>query len=193
LFFGGVFKGLLDTEVNSVLINSALNFATSFLFQWLVLTGLMYLLIKGLRGNVIWKPVMVAAGVALVALVVQSVIFLALYAELLPNLNYPLEFLAFVPGEAEAAAQAIQAIPQVTQLLQISSIVQIAVYVWVIALGSFIVRYATGVAPASPLVPATTETESIPRPQQFGWLKCLLVSAVSFVLTITILGFLGIG
>jgi hypothetical protein len=130
-----------------------------------------------------------------VALVVQSVVFLALYAELLPNLNYPLEFLAYVPGEAEAAAQTIQAIPQVTQLLQISSIVQISVYVWVIALGSFIVRYATGVAPASPLVPATTETETAPLsgPQQFGWLKCLLVSAVSFVLTITILGFLGIG
>lgn len=193
LFFRGIFRNSLDVYGSAVLISSALNAVTPFLFQWLLLTGLIYLLVKGLRGTVFWKPVMVAVGFALVTLVVQSIILLATYTTL-PNVNYPLEVLADVPGESAVAYQTVQ--NSIAQVLLIGSIVQIAVYVWTIGLGTFIVRYATGVAPASsPLVPTTTETENAPvlAPPQFGWLKCLLVSAVSFVLTITIMGFLGFG
>ncbi len=192
LFFRGPFRTSLDVYGSTVLISSALNAVTPFLFQWLLLTGLIYLLIKGLRGTVVWKPVMVAVGFALVTLVVQSIILLATYSTL-PNLYYSLEILADIPGEAAVAFQAVQT--DIAQILLIGSIVQIAVYVWIIGLGAFIVRYVTGVVPASPLVPTTTETETtpMPGPQQFGWLKCLLVSGASLVLTITILGFLGFG
>lgn len=191
LFFRGIYQSSLDVYGSTILISSALNGITPFLFQWLLLTGLIYLLVKGLRGNVLWKPVMVAVGFAFVVLAVQSVLQLATYTTL-PNVYYPLEVLANIPGESAVAYQVIQ--NQIAQILLIGSIIQIAVYVWIIALGTFIVRYATGVVPApSPLVPTTTETESAPvmAPQQFGWLKSLLVSAVSFVLTVTILGFLG--
>ncbi len=192
LFFRGIFKSSLDVYGSTVLVSSALNAVTPFLFQWLLLTGLIYLLIKGLRGNVVWKPVMVATGFAFVTLVVQSIILLATYSTL-PNLFYPLEILADVPGEAAIAYQTVQT--SIDQVLLAGSIVQVAVYVWIIALGTFIVRYVTAVVPTSPLIPATTETETapMPGPQQFGWLKCLLVSAASFVLTVTILGFLGFG
>jgi hypothetical protein len=193
LFFRGTFKSSLDVYGSTVLLSSALNAVTPFLFEWLLLTGLIWLLVKGLRGNAVWKPVMVAVGFALVTLVVQSVILLATYSTL-SNLYYPLEIIADVPGESAVAYQTVNT--AIAQILLIGSIVQVAVYVWIIGLDTFVVRYVTDVVPAaSPLVPTTTETENAPvlTPQQFGWLKSLLVSAVSFVLAVTIMGFLGFG
>jgi hypothetical protein len=165
LFFRGNFKDPLEIYGVSYLATSALNAVTPFLFQWLLLTGLMYVIIKGLKGNVTWKPLMVAVGFALVTMVVQALILIVTYATL-PNLYYPLEFLAGVPGEFDAARQVIlNAIATVTL---IGSIVQIAVYVWTITLGAIITRAIT----------------------EFGWLKSLLVSGAGFLLTLLILGFI---
>jgi len=190
LFFRGIYKGSLDVYGSSVLISSALNSVTPFLFQWLLLTALIYLLIKGLKGNVVWKPVMVAVGFALVALVVQSLIMLAAYTTL-SNVNYPLEILANIPGESTVAYEAVQTI--IGQVLLVGSTVQVAVWVWIFALGTFTTRAVTSVAPASPLGSTQAEGEGMMSIQQFGWLKCMLVSAASLALTVTILGFLGIG
>ena len=189
LFFRGIYKGSLDVYGSSVLISSALNSVTPFLFQWLLLTALIYLLIKGLKGNVVWKPVMVAVGFALVTLVVQSLIMLAAYTTL-SNVNYPLEILANIPGESTVAYQSVQTI--IGQVLLVGSIVQVAVWVWIFALGTFTTRAVTSVAPASPLGSTQAEGEGVTGFPQFGWLKCMLVSVASLALTITILGFLGI-
>jgi hypothetical protein len=189
LFFRGIYKGSLDVYGSSVLISSALNSVTPFLFEWLLLTALMYLLIKGLKGNVVWKPVMVAVGVALVILVVQSLIMLGAYTTL-SNVNYPLEILADIPGESVVAYQAVQDI--IAQVLLVGSIVQVAIWVWIFGLGTFITRAVTSVAPASPLGSTQAEGEGGMSIQQFGWLKCMLVSVASLALTVTILGFLGI-
>jgi hypothetical protein len=165
LFFRGIFKDPLELYGVSYLASSALNAITPFLFQWLLLTGLMYVIIKGLKGNVTWKPLMVAVGFALVTLVIQALILIVTYTTL-PNIYYPLEVLAGVPGEFDVAYQVIlNAIATVTL---IGSIVQIAVYVWTIALGAIITRAITA----------------------FGWLKSLLVSGASFLLTLLILGFI---
>ena len=165
LFFRGVFKDPLEIYGVSYFATTALNAVTPFLFQWLLLTGLMYVIIKGLKGNVTWKPLMVAVGFALVTMVVQALILIVTYTTL-PNLYYPLEVLAGVPGEFDVAYQVIlNAIATVTL---IGSIVQIAVYVWTIALGAIITRAITA----------------------FGWLKSLLLSGASFLLTLLILGFI---
>lgn len=190
LFFRGLYESSLDLYGSSALFTSALNSVTPFLFQWLLFTGLMYLLIKGLRGSVVWKPVMVAIGFAMVVFVVQSVILLFDY-QTLSNIYYPLEILANVPGESDMAYQAVQA--TISDVLLVGSIVQVIVYVWIIGLGTFIVRAVTGIPPSSPIDIVAPEGQAVPGPQQFGWMKCLLVSAASFVLTITILGFLGLG
>jgi len=189
LFFRGIYKGSLDVYGSSVLISSALNSVTPFLFQWLLLTALIYLLIKGLKGNVVWKPVMVAVGFALVTLVVQSLIMLAAYTTL-SNVNYPLEILANIPGESTVAYQTVQ--DTIGQVLLVGSTVQVAVWVWIFALGTFTTRAVTSVAPASPLGSTQAEGEGVTGFPQFGWLKCMLVSVASLALTITILGFLGI-
>lgn len=168
LFFRGVFKDPLELYGISYFASSALSAVTPFLFQWLLLTGLMYVIIKGLKGNVVWKPLMVAVGFALVIVVIQALIILAIYTTSLPNLNYPLEVLAGVPGEFDVAYQVI--VDAVATITLIGGIIQIAVYVWIVALGAIITRAIT----------------------EFGWLKSILVSGASFLLMLLILGFLGI-
>jgi hypothetical protein len=191
LFFGGVYKTSLDIYGSSVLFSTALSAATPFLFEWLLLTGLIYVLIKGLKGSVVWKPVMVAVGFALATLIVQSVILLVIYSSsALPNIFYPVAITAGIPGESNSAYAIID--NAISQVLTTGSIVQIIIYIWVIALGTFIVREVTAVAPPTPMGTPAPENEPMLGPQQFGWLKSLLVSAVAFVVTVTILGFLGI-
>lgn len=197
LFFRGIYEGLLDINTTSVLTNAALSAATPFLFQWLLLTGLMYLLIKGLKGNVVWKPLMAAVGVALVTLVIQAIILTIVYAELLPSIYYPLEIVAAIPGEADAATLALQ--NGLSPIFQISSYVQIAIWIWIFGLGTFIVRTITSMAytpRVDILKPETSaQPESEPSPMslpQFSWAKSALLSAASLALTIIILGLLGI-
>jgi hypothetical protein len=172
---------------SSILISSALNSVTPYLAQWIVLTALIYLLIKGLKGSVVWKPVMVAVGFALVTLVVQAVILLVAYTTL-SNINYSLEVLANIPVEADVAYQSVQTV--IAQVLLVGNIVQIIIYAWMIALGTFITRAVT--APAIPAIATTTEGEETMGVQQFGWMKCLLVSGAGYLVTIIVLGFLGI-
>ncbi len=192
IFFRGEYRSSMELYGTGGLLSSATSSATSFLFQWLLFTGLMYVLIKGLKGSVTWKPVMVAVGFAMITFVIQAIILLVDY-QTLPNVYYPLEILANIPGEYDVAYAAVQS--TIAPILLAGSIVQVFVYIWTIALGAFIVRAVTGVPPTSPplAMAPTPEGETTLGSQQFGWLKCLLVSAASFVITITILGFLGLG
>jgi hypothetical protein len=190
LFFRGPYRESFDVYGSAVLVNSALNSVTPFLFQWLLLTALMYLLIKGLKGNVVWKTVMVAVGFALVTLVIQSLILLVAYTTL-SKVNYPLEILANIPGESAVAYEAVQT--TIAQVLLVGSIIQIAIWVWLFGLGTFITRAVTAVAPSNPVGSTPAEGEVPMGFQQFSWLKCMLVSVASLALTVTILGFLGIG
>ena len=66
LFFRGKFETQIDRAggVLPYIANSAMNGFAPFLFEWLLLTGVMYLLIKGLKGNVVWRPLFVAVGYA---------------------------------------------------------------------------------------------------------------------------------
>jgi hypothetical protein len=141
-----------------------------------LLTGLMYVIIKGLKGNVTWKPLMVAVGFALVTMVIQALILIVAYATL-PKIYYPLEVLAGVPGEVDVAYQVI--LDAIATVSLVGGIVQAVVYVWTVALGAIITRDIT-----------TRAVEGSPGVQQFGWMKSVLVSGASFLLTLLILGFI---
>jgi hypothetical protein len=163
LFFRGIFKNPIDVYGSEyVLFNFALNVSMQFLLQWLLLTGLMYVIIKGLKGKVTWRPLMVAVGFALITMVIQSVILVAAYMTL-PNLHYPVEVLAGLPGEFDVAYQPI--LNAIATVSLVSGIIQIAIYVWTITLGAIITRNIT----------------------EFGWTKSIIVSAVSFVITVEFL------
>jgi hypothetical protein len=190
VFFRGNFQDPFELYGSSYLISSALDAVAPFLFEWLLLTGLMYLMIKGLKGNVVWRPLMVAVGFALVTLVIQALILAVVYTSL-PSLFYPLEVLAGTPGEFEVAYQVI--LDEIAFVTLVGGIIQSVVYVWVIALGTFIVRAITGdekIAEQVSMGKVASDTTISRDVTAFGWMKCLLVSGASLFLTIIILGLL---
>jgi hypothetical protein len=163
LFFRGIFKNPIEVYGSEyVILNFALTVSLQFILQWLLLTGLMYIIIKGLKGNVIWRPLMVAVGFALITMVIQGVILVAAYMTL-PNLYYPVEVLAGVSGEVNVAYQPIS--NAIATVSLVSGIVQIVIYIWTITLGTIITRTIT----------------------EFGWTKSIIVSAASFVITVEFL------
>ena len=163
-----------------------------FLSYWLALSVLIYIIIKGFKGNVIWRPLMVAVGYALITIVIQSAIVAAIYTTM-PDLYYPLELLAYVPGEFEGAQEVI--INQLANISMIEYILQFATWIWIVGLGTFIVRAITGskkIAEEIDLGKAALEGTASGETAEFSWMKCLLVSGLSMFITIFILGFLGI-
>jgi hypothetical protein len=190
LFFKGNYKGLLELYDISYLANAALNAFAPFLFEWLLLTGLMYLIIKGLKGNVIWKPLMVAVGFALIVIVIQSILLAVIYTAL-PNLYYPLEVLAGAPEEFATAYQGI--LDAIASVNLASVALQLVTYGWTVALGTFIVRAVTGdkkIAEQLGMGTAASDTAGSGEVTGFSWMKCLLVSGASLLLTVIILGLL---
>jgi hypothetical protein len=194
LFFGGHYEALLDLYGLSYLANAALNAFAPFLFEWLLLTGLMYVIIKGLKGNVIWRPLMVAVGYALVVLVIQSLILIGVYTAL-PNVYYPLPVLAGAQNEFNMAYQVI--LDTIAPITYATAVVQAIIYIWTVVLGTFIVRAVTSdqkIAQQANMGAAATETTVSSEVEGLGWMKCLFVSGVSLFVTIILLGlFLGIG
>ena len=193
---GLFFRGRFETQVELVggivpyLANSALSGFAPFLFEWLLLTGLMYLLIKGLKGNVVWRPLMVAVGYALVIIVIQAIIVAAFYTTL-ADLYYPLEILAYVSGEFEMARDVL--LNQLATVNMVANILQGVVWVWLIALGAFITRAITGdkkIAEQVRMGKAPSDAAVTIEVTEFSWMKCLLVSGVSLFLTIILLDFL---
>ena len=173
LFFRGEYETPLDLYgTGTVLAQAAISGTAPFVFEWIVLTGVLFAMIKVLRGNATWKSIMVAVGFALVVLVIQSAVLLAVYGSL-PNLFYPLELLANVPGERSIAPAATLEAMDSANLL--GSIVQVVVWLWLAGLGTFITHEVTGL------------TADVPP---FGWLKSIAVSGASLLLTIIIVGFL---
>jgi hypothetical protein len=173
LFFGGKYATPLVLYGDAAfLAQAALNGVAPFIFEWIILTAVLYLIIKMLKGNLTWKPLMVAVGFALVVLVIQAVIFALLYLTL-PNLYYPLAILAGIPGESTAAFAVIS--DQIALITLISSVVQVAAYLWTVGLGAIITHDITGLAPDIP---------------PFGWGKSVIVSGASFLVTLLVTSFL---
>ena len=195
---GLFFRNSFGTQIELIggdlpfIANSALNAFAPFLFEWLLLTGLIYLLLKGLKGNVVWRPLMVAVGYALITMVIQAVIVTVVYTTM-PDLYYPLEILAYVPGEFEAARDVL--LGQLANINMAEYIIQSAIWVWTVALGTFIVRAMTGdkkIAEQVNMGKAVMDATASSEVMEFSWMKCFLVSGLSMFLTIIILGLLGV-
>ncbi len=194
LFFRNNFGNQIELSggILQFITYSAVNAFAPFLFEWLVLTVLMYLLIKGLKGNVVWRPLMVAVGYALITMVIQALIVTVVYTTF-PDLYYPLEILTYVPGEFEAAQDVV--VSQLSNISMVEYVVQAAIWVWTIALGTLIVRAITSdkrIAAQVGLGKAALDASVSSDVMKFSWMKCLLVSGLSMFLTIIILGLLGI-
>ncbi len=163
VFFRGVYRDYVSFSGSLFYVQSVLSAVTPFLIFWLLFTATIYLIIKGLKGNVVWKPLMTAVGVALIPLVIEAFIMLAVYAALMPSTYYPIELWTNIQGPAATAA--INTInSQLSLVSNIGIAVQLVVYVWLAALGSFIVKELT----------------------EFSWAKSAMVGAGAVVLTVII-------
>jgi len=167
LFFRGIFKGPIELNASSYFAVSLINSITPFIIEWFLLTAFMYILLKILKSEVIWKPLLIAVGFSLIIIVIQAVILIFIYA-FLPDISYPFEIRAGIPGEFEVANQLI--LDEISFVSNIGGVIQIIVYVWIVALGIFIVKALT----------------------KLDWMKSLLVSGGSLLLTVIVMGLLQI-
>lgn len=159
VFFRGNFNSLLESAATALLVNYAFMAFTQILLVWVILTGLIYLMGRGLGGSVLWKPILIVIGFTLVPMVLQSLVNTAAYLSS-PTVHYPLELIGGVSGESDIAFNAI--LEQTWLTSQIMRYTQVAVYVWTIALCSLAVRVLTG----------------------FGWAKSFLIGAAAYLITL---------
>jgi len=164
LFFRGIFKSVTDMAGTSYIVNFLMTAFTQFMLQWLILSGLIYIISRGFGAKIAWMPIMVCIGFALIPMFIQAVVNTATHSTL-PNLYYPLELMGGVQGEFETAYKPIS---ETTALVaQIGAFLQGIVYVWTIALCTMATRALT----------------------EFKWVKSLLASAAAFLITIMVLNF----
>ncbi len=161
LFFHGIFQSWLDQAGIGYLLSYTSTSVMQFVITWVVFSGLLFLVGRTLGGKMIWKLLLVAVGFILITLVVQALINVASYATL-PQLNYPFSVMGGVASEGKAAYDLI--LEQTAQVRMITSVVQIAIWVWTIALGALVLRF-------------TAELKLV---------KSILASVVAYIVTILI-------
>jgi len=90
LFFRSRYMTSPEIDSGTVLLNATYTYGTQFIFEWIILTAIVYILIKLFKGALIWKPLFIAIGSALAVLLIRSLVFLAA-TTVLPNVYYPYE------------------------------------------------------------------------------------------------------
>lgn len=179
LFFRGNYQTIIESSGATLFAASAIQSTLiQFLFQWIVLTAVIYLILKVLKAPAfVWKPLFVATGFVLIVLVMTSLIGLVATFTL-PVVHYPYEFppyasliypdfyVAQVSAQSQATYNAIVASTVV--FTSISTAITVILYIWQVLLVSTLIRAISG----------------------FGWVKSLAAAAGSVVLTILILGLL---
>lgn len=173
LFFRGDFRNPLDLDSFSYFATTSINAIAPFLFQWFLIAGIMYFLLRWMKVEIVWKPLFAAVGFSLIMLVIQGFILNILYTSI-PDLYYPLEVLAGTPGEFEAAYQVIY--DKISPIYNIQTAITLAINVCIIIIGGFIAK-------------AVAEFNE-KTTKEFGWFKSFVVSGLSVFAAILILGFL---
>ncbi len=158
LFFRGIFKPAMDNAATYIFAFSV-NAATLFVIRWMFLGGFLYVVTKVLKGKATWQALLALAGFALVTLLVQSVVNIAVYSAL-PRLYYPLEASGGVKAEADAALSKVVA--ETALVSEISLYVQIVMHIWAIALCAIILRLSS----------------------ELAWIKSVVAAAIAYLVSV---------
>ena len=162
IFFRGPYRTLIDLTGTTFPIIILENNLLQYVVQLILISGLLYALIKGLKGTVTWRPIMVAVGFVLIVAAIQAVIG-TIAISFLPQVNVPIETQASVAGEAQTAAiSAFQS--TFTTFAYVFYAVEIACYVWMAGLCAIIVREISG----------------------FNWSKSIAVAASTMAITFVV-------
>ncbi len=181
LFFHGQYVTPIEASGVLFLLQFLQVYGLQFIITWFLLTGLIYLLFRAFKSTVVWKPLFIAVGFALLVLVIRGLLFLAI-TPALPTTYYPYDLsfgvrfdtygTLFYPAEAvgtltaqsQAAYNSIEAMSATFKAA--AAIIFVAIYVWLGAL-------------------ATTVIGSV-KPE-FSMVKRVLISAVGIGATILLL------
>ena len=124
LFFRGQYESPLTTEGLTASASFVEAFSLQFIFTWLLLTGLIYLLFKGLKASITWKPLFVSVAFAMLVMVIRALIgFLASFTlgtiyfpydvfigsapTILGVLSYPSQAVGLLSSQSQTAVNAV--------------------------------------------------------------------------------------
>ncbi len=165
VFFHGPFSSLFENAGSLYLTNYAILGFMQFVVTWVILSGLTYILTKAFGGKLVWKPLLILIGFALITMVVQAVVNAIAYATL-PNINYPFELLVGVEGEAQSIVDSINS--QTWVVANVQRFMQIAVWIWTIALTTLAVRILAAIS----------------------WFKSAAIATVAYFITLLVESFI---
>ena len=167
LFFRGVFKPIIE-NVAMYAFNFSVGAFMQFTIKWVILSGLLYIMIKAFGAKTAWRPLLILVGFALITMFIQAAINAVAFSTL-PRIYRPFELFGGVEGEFEIAYNNF--LEEIWLVDQIYRYVQIAVLVWTVALCGI----------------ATRELA------EFSWTKSFLVAIVAYFVSMMaesfILGF----
>ncbi len=165
LFFHGISQSWLDQVGTGYMLSFALTSVMQFVITWVIFSGLLFLIGRTLGGKVVWRLILVAVGLILITLVVQALINVASYTTL-SQLNYPFSLVGGVQGEGTQAYNTI--LDQTATVRMITSIAQVAIWAWTIALGALLLRFTA----------------------ELAWLKSILAAVAAYIVTLLVSSFL---
>jgi hypothetical protein len=165
-FFRGIYQTVIEASGTNFYIFFVQNNVMQFVIQWLLVSVLVFALVKALKGTVTFKPLMVSVGFVMLLLVVQALIVIA-GTLILPQISVPIEAQANVVGESQTAAiTAFQS--ALTTFSYVYLAVQLAILAWMAALSALIVRSLT----------------------EFPWNKSILVGTAAAVIPFFVLPYI---
>lgn len=163
VFFHGPLESYFDIYGTGYLLNVALSNVLQFTITWVILSALVYLLAKFLKGQLIWRIVLIPIGTILITLFVLAVVNLIATASV-PNVNYSFELLSGFKGES-VTDSAYNSIIDQTQIANLVGMYGwYIIQVWTAILCSVAVRVLAG----------------------FTWTKSILVGAMAYVFSLII-------
>lgn len=165
LFFHGPFKSLIEEAGTSYLVEYAVGDVFQFIIMWILLTGLIYLLVKAFKGKIVWKPALIAVGFILVTMFIEGVINAVAFSTL-PVIHYPFALIGGVQGEGTAALNLITS--QISLVTLTNTVVEYLVWAWTATLAAIVVRKAT----------------------EFSWAKSVAIGLIAYLITLIITYFI---
>lgn len=74
LYFHGLYQTPIQYNTTGVLLQFFQAFSLQFLFGWFLITGVIYLIFKGTKSTIVWRPLFVAVGFALVVMTIRAAV-----------------------------------------------------------------------------------------------------------------------
>jgi hypothetical protein len=184
LFFSGQYLTPIQYNSTGILLQFLQLFSLQFIFAWFILAGIIYLLCKGLKSSVVWKPLFVAIGFAMFVLVVRALVNLAATLTL-PTVYYPFDLSLGVRFDPYAAlyypSETLNTLSSQSHSIY-NSIDSATLPFRSIVSGMFLVSYVWLGATVTVVIGALK--------QEFSLVKRIALSAVSIAIVILLLIFL---